>query len=93
MANTHMRPSYHYTPIYNKTQDEFKYPEIIGWYLSGNLQGWRPYYEPPRVIDHNMLQYYDAKVTHKEAILHWEEHFDKEVCRLWGRSIGVSVVL
>ena len=93
MANVHMIPSYHYTPIYNRTQDESKSPEIIGWYLSGNLQGWLPYHEPPRVIDHFMLQYYDAKINHKEVILHWEEHYEKEVVRRWGRNIGVSVVL
>lgn len=93
MANSAMIPAYHYTPIYNRSQDESKSPEIVGWYLSGNLQGWLPYHEPPRVIDHYMLQYYDAKITHKSMTLHWEEHYEKEVVRRWGRNIGVSVVL
>ena len=93
MTDTSLKPSYNYTPIYNRAHDESKCPEIIGWHLSGNLQGWLPYHQPPRVIDHYMLQYYDAKFTNKTMTLHWEEHYEKEVVRRWGRNIGVSVVL
>lgn len=93
MASTALQPTYTYRPLYNPTQDQSKYPEIIGWILNSNYQGWLPYHQPPRVIDHYMLQYYDAVIRDNVMTLHWEEHYEKEVVRRWGRNIGVSVVL
>jgi len=93
MATTPNTTKYSYSPIFNWTHDQSKAPEIIGWTVRGNIQGWLPHNKPPRVIDHSMLQYYDVTITPYEMTIHWEDHSEKEVVRRWGRNIGVSVVL
>lgn len=84
---------YEYVPIFNTSQDEFKNPDIIGWKLCGDLQGWLPGLAPPRVIEHYMLQYYNVTIRNKRATIYWSRDEERLALQKYGKTIDCAVMM